>query len=218
MAHKSPRYCLYREFVDAFMKGHPEMTRCTSHHSAQTEWNQIKKDEDLVRKKITEYLDIWNKAGAPKTTEAKKPAPTTTNGKKGSFKKNTRKRIHSSDDEDPNYDPNVVEPEAPTFSKRKATTNEEEMDAETLAKEKPWIARSNEKAAKKKAQAKAQAAKAEIDKIKTPAQESVLKDLKEISERIANLIQVKSMGLLTAENQKTLKKLIEQKKTTYNRY
>ena len=36
------------------------------------------------------------------------------------------------------------------------------MDAETLAKEKPWIARSNEKAAKKKAQAeKAKAAKAE---------------------------------------------------------
>jgi len=86
------------------------------------------------------------------------------------------------------------------------------MDAETLAKEKPWIARSNAKAAKKKAQAKAKAEKEEIDKIKTPAQESVLKDLKEISERIANLIQVKSMGLLTAENQKTLKKLIEQKK------
>ncbi len=30
MAHKSPRYCLYREFVDAYMKGHPEMTRCVS--------------------------------------------------------------------------------------------------------------------------------------------------------------------------------------------
>ena len=30
MAHKSPRYCLYREFVDASMKGHYEMTRCVS--------------------------------------------------------------------------------------------------------------------------------------------------------------------------------------------
>ncbi len=107
----------------------------------------------------------------------------------------------------------MVETEEPTFSQRKAQSTEEEMDAETLAKEKPWIARSNEKAAKKKAQAQAKAAaKAEIEKVKTPAQESVLKDLKEISERIANLIQVKSMGLLTAENQKTLKKLIEQKK------
>ncbi|CAF2849835.1 unnamed protein product [Rotaria sp. Silwood2] len=209
MAHKSPRYCLYREFVDAYMKGHPEMTRCTSHHSAQTEWNQIKKDEELVRKKITEYLDTWNKAGAP-TIETKKSIPIT-NGKKGSTKKLTRKRSHSSEDDDPNYDPNVVESEAPTFSKRKNTLTDD-MDAETLAKEKPWIARSNEKAAKKKAQAQAKAAKVENDKIKTPAQESVLKDLKEISERIANLIQVKSMGLLTPENQKTLKKLIEQKK------
>jgi hypothetical protein len=181
----------------------------TSHHSAQTEWNEIKKDEDLVRKKITDYLDIWNKAGAPTTVETKKPA--ITNGKKASTKKNTRKRTHSTEDEDPNYDPNVVESEAPTFTKRD-TQATEEMDAETLAKEKPWIARSNEKAAKKKAQAQAKAAKIDIDKIKTPAQESVMKDLKEISERIANLIQVKSMGLLTAENQKTLKKLIEQKK------
>lgn len=183
----------------------------TSHHSAQTEWNEIKKDEELVRKKITEYLDIWNKAGAPSAAEAKK-AVQPTNGKKPPPKKSTRKRTHSSDDEDPNYDPNVVESETPTFSKRKNQVNEEEMDAETLAKEKPWVARSNEKAAKKKAQAQAKAEKIEIDKIRTPAQESVLKDLKEISERIANLIQVKSMGLLTAENQKTLKKLIEQKK------
>lgn len=29
-SHKTPRYCLYRDFVDAYMKGHPEMTRCVS--------------------------------------------------------------------------------------------------------------------------------------------------------------------------------------------
>ena len=28
MAQKSPRYRLYQEFVDAYMKGHMEMTRC----------------------------------------------------------------------------------------------------------------------------------------------------------------------------------------------
>ena len=161
-----------------------------------------------MRKRITEYLDVWNQSGAQ--TKAKKSnAPPVE--KKPAAKKTTRKRTRSSDDEDPNYDPDVVEPEAPTFSRRTAPTTDA-MDAETLAKEKPWIARSNEKAAKKRAQAAAKAAQVETDKIKTPAQESVLKDLKEISERIANLIQVKSMGLLTAENQKTLKKLIEQKK------
>ncbi|CAF3134085.1 unnamed protein product [Rotaria socialis] len=209
MAHKSPRYCLYREFVDSYMKGHPDMTRCTSHHSAQTEWNQIKKNEELVRKKITEYLDIWNKAGAQPVEQKKTVA---TNGKKVPTKRSTRKRALSSEDDDPNYDPNVVESVEPTFSKRKNTQVPEEMDEETIAKEKPWIARSNAKAAKKKAQAQAKAVQIDNEKIKTPAQESVLKDLKEISERIANLIQVKSMGLLTPENQKTLKKLIEQKK------
>jgi hypothetical protein len=30
MAQQSPRYCLYRDFVDAYMKCHYEMTRCVS--------------------------------------------------------------------------------------------------------------------------------------------------------------------------------------------
>jgi len=30
MAQKSPRYILYRDFVDAYMKSHHEMTRCVS--------------------------------------------------------------------------------------------------------------------------------------------------------------------------------------------
>ena len=29
-SHKTPRYCLYRTFVDAYMKGHPGMSRCVS--------------------------------------------------------------------------------------------------------------------------------------------------------------------------------------------
>ncbi|CAF1564363.1 unnamed protein product, partial [Adineta steineri] len=179
MAHKSPRYCLYREFVDAFMKGHPEMTRCTSHHTGAT---------------TTTNTTTTTTAAA---ATAKKSGQT--NGKKGPTKKSTRKRTHSTEDEDPNYDPNVVESETPTFTKRANKQPTEEMDDETLAKEKPWIARSNAKAAKKKAQAKAQAEKEESEKIKTPAQESVLKDLKEISERIANLIQVKNLKRLQSK-------------------
>lgn len=30
MSQKSPRYNLYRDFVDAYMKSHFEMTRCVS--------------------------------------------------------------------------------------------------------------------------------------------------------------------------------------------
>jgi hypothetical protein len=224
MAQKSPRYCLYRDFVDAYMKSHHEMTRCVSfkkrillnlflilllfqasHHNAQTEWNQIKINEALVKKKITEYLDKWNKAGQPKC----EPSSKKSSGKKGSTpKKNSQKRTYSSDDDNQNDDPNIIEPVTPTFSKRKASIEILEMDDEILEKEKPWIIRSAEKAAAKKAK---KSAKSEVDQVKTPVQNSVLKDLTEISQRIENLIQVKSMGLLTKENQKTLKKLIEQK-------
>ena len=59
----------------------------TSHHSAQTEWNEIKKDEELVRKKITDYLDIWNKAGAITPTP---PPPTTTTTKTVETKKSAQ--------------------------------------------------------------------------------------------------------------------------------
>ncbi|CAF4843543.1 unnamed protein product, partial [Rotaria magnacalcarata] len=77
-----------------------------------------KKNEELVRKKITEYLDIWNKAGAQPVEQKK---TTATNEKKVPTKRSTRKRALSSEDDDPNYDPNVVESEEPTFSKRKTT-------------------------------------------------------------------------------------------------
>jgi len=230
MAQKSPRYCLYRDFVDAYMKSHHEMTRCVSfkkqiifnlflipgfffkasHHNAQTKWNEIKIDEGLVKRKITEYLDKWNKAGQPK---CESPSKKSSNKKGGTPKNDSRKRTYSSDNDDQNDDPNIVEPVTPTFSKRKASIEVVELDDEISAKEKSWIIHSAEKAAKKKAQTYAES---EAEKIKTPVQASVLKDLTEISQRIENLIQVKSMGLLTAENQKTLKKLIEQKQQRTN--
>ncbi|CAF4919333.1 unnamed protein product, partial [Rotaria socialis] len=48
---------------------------------------------------------------------------------------------------------------------------------------------------------------------KAPAQEKVSKELHEINERIIQLVQVKNMGMATAEQEKQLKKLlVEQKK------
>ena len=45
-----------------------------------------------------------------------------------------------------------------------------------------------------------------------PAQEKVYKELTEINERIASLIQVRQMGLSTAENKKQLKQLMKDRK------
>ena len=50
------------------------------------------------------------------------------------------------------------------------------------------------------------------NRVKTPAQEALVEEIKQISDNIANLIQVKNMGLSTEETNHTLKKLIRQKK------
>jgi hypothetical protein len=49
-------------------------------------------------------------------------------------------------------------------------------------------------------------------RIKAPVQDAVVQDIKEISDRIANLVQVKNMGLSTSDSNRTLKKLLQQKK------
>lgn len=174
-----------------------------SHHNAQTEWNEIKKDQDLVQEKISQYLAKWNNAGRPET-----PPKKTSKQKSITPKRNSQKRTFSSDDDTQNDDPNIIKLKTPTSSKRQATSSTGliELDDELKLKEKSPTINSTETTPKKTVRTP------NSEKNKTPAQETILNDLTTISERIENLIQVKSMGLLTAENQRTLKKLIEQKK------
>jgi hypothetical protein len=153
-----------------------------SHHHAQTKWNEIKINEALVKQKMTEYLDKWNKAGRPE----REPSTKSPGKKGGTPKKDSAKRTFSSDDDTQNADPNMIKPSS---TKRTASIE--------------VINRDNEETSAK-------------EKSKAPAQESVLNDLTTISQRIENLIKVKSMGLLTAENQKTLKRLIAQKQERTN--
>lgn len=127
---------------------------------------------------------------------------------------NERKRTLSSDDEYDPYDSDLetekVTPVEPTFSKRDQQRNDDFND-----ESKPWVRLSLERA---RARAEAQLAKIEArrlareSRIRTPVQEGVEQELKEISERIDSLMQVKNMGLSTSESSLTLKKLLEQKK------
>jgi len=79
----------------------------------------------------------------------------------------------------------------------------------------PWVIRGIEKA---KVRVSAHLAKIEAkrlskeNRVKAPVQEAVIQEIKEITDRIANLIQVKNMGLSTDETNHTLQKLIRQKK------
>jgi hypothetical protein len=155
------------------------------------EWDQIKSSEELIKSKIETYLSLESTPVVE-----------------------TRKRTFSSDDEtpshDPLFDPDFVTPVIPTFSKRGPRQAAEEDDPE-----KPWVMRGIEKA---KARVEAHLAKIEArrrarqDRIKTPAQEAITKDIQEITERIENLTQVKNMGLSTEETTVTLKRLAQQKK------
>ncbi|CAF1077221.1 unnamed protein product [Rotaria sordida] len=188
------RYSLYRTFVDAYMKAHPEQTRSISHSGAQSEWNQLKSNEKHVQEKIDEYLEKFHSSSqsglkldkdenetTKKTRGRKKKCESTIElEKSGRVTKRRKKRDESSDpDFDPDFDPDPSPPLPSSKQQEKIRTA-----AEILAK-----------------------------KTKAPAQDKVSKELHEINERIIQLVQVKNMGMATNEQEKQLKKLlVEQKK------
>ncbi|CAF0879390.1 unnamed protein product [Adineta steineri] len=214
-SHKTPRYCLYRQFVDAYMKGHPDMTRCLSHTAAQAEWNDIKTNEITVKEKIDEYLAKFNSSSAcgldrveieqPKKTRGrkKKAEPNVERESLGRVAKRRKKRAPSSEIE------NEIINENEKQQQQQDEEEEEEDDDEgekTVAEEEPV-------AAKKKPGKIRTAAEILAKKTRAPAQEKVSKEIYEINERIIQLVQVKNMGMATAEQEKQLKKLlVEQKK------
>jgi hypothetical protein len=156
----------------------------------------------LIRSNIEKYLESWKKS-----TETKPSIDDST--------VNGRKRAISSDDDtqmqDPTFDPDLVVPVTPTFSQRIARKSKDEDDDES----KPWVVRGIEKAKARVASHLAKIAAKRLAKetrVLAPAQEAIVQEINDITERIANLVQVKNMGLSTEESDYTLKKLLRQKK------
>ncbi|CAF0991460.1 unnamed protein product [Didymodactylos carnosus] len=169
-----------------------------SHHSAQTEWNAIKKNEELVKEKIEEYLEIYNRSGAAGLPE--QPS------RKAMKKAKKQKRLDGGSDDD---DPVIQQVVASVEATRQTTPAPTTTSAPTTNGSPPKPATNGSVSATNGANSK-------LEKSKAPAQEQALKELAEINERIASLVQVKNMGLSTAENQKQLKKLCEQRKAKTN--
>ncbi|CAF1070651.1 unnamed protein product [Rotaria sp. Silwood1] len=211
MTSKAPQLALYKSFVDAYTKGHPGMSKYALHYNTQLEWNKMKNNEDLIKKTIDKYLEV-----SKKTNENETKKQSSNNNKITQEKTiiSERKRRLSSDDEHEPYElvaePEFVTPIEPTFTLRDSSKPTEFNDLN-----KPWVFRSFERA---KARVDARIAKiqarriASQNRVKTPAQEGVVQEIKEISERIASLVQVKNMGLSTPDSNHTLKKLLEQKR------
>ncbi|CAF1379909.1 unnamed protein product [Rotaria sp. Silwood1] len=187
------RYSLYRTFVDAYMKAHPEKTRSISHSDAQAEWNQLKTNEKIVQEKIDTYLEKYhssstsglhinkdeNEPKKKKIRGRKKKCETTNENENNS--RGTKRRKKREESSDPDFDPDSSSVPPPSSSSKSEKIR---TAAEILAK-----------------------------KSKAPAQDKVSKELHEINERIIQLVQVKNMGMATNEQEKQLKKLlVEQKK------
>ncbi|CAF5220925.1 unnamed protein product, partial [Rotaria magnacalcarata] len=51
---------LYSMFIDAYMKARPNEKRDVKLHDGQAEWSEIKCNEEYVKEKIEEYLEIYN--------------------------------------------------------------------------------------------------------------------------------------------------------------
>ena len=178
-----------------------------SHTAAQAEWNQIKSDEKVVQQKIDEYMETFkasSAAGLPPNEDDDQPKKTRGRKKKSENKveknkatrpgKRGRKRAHSSDYENELLNENE-------HNEENGNDDDEENDDDDD---------SNSKKAPPKIRT---AAEILAKKSKAPAQDKVAKELYEINERIIQLVQVKNMGMATAEQEKQLKKLlVEQKK------
>ncbi|CAF3351676.1 unnamed protein product [Rotaria socialis] len=212
MASKTSQFTLYKSFVDAFTTGHPNMTKYACHYNAQLEWKKLKNNEDLIKKNIEKYLEASKISNENETKESSSTKNISTQEK---ITTNERKRTLSSDDDELepyelNLESEFVTPVEPTFTKRDSSQPTEFNDLS-----KPWVYRSFERA---RARVEARVAKiqarrvASENRIKTPAQEAVIEQIKDISERIASLVQVKNMGLSTTDSNITLKKLLQQKK------
>ncbi|CAF1243948.1 unnamed protein product [Adineta steineri] len=202
------RYCLYRTFVDVYMKAHADVPRKISHAQAQTEWNQIKGDEKNVQAKIDEYTERFKSssaAGLGLDVEVEK--------KKDNDEENENEDNDDGNDDD--YEPqkkkrgrkkkcesNIGFENGGRVSKKRRK-RDESSDPEFEPEEPPTKPKEKMRTA------------AEIlaKKSKAPAQEKVANELHEINERIIQLVQVKNMGMATNEQEKQLKKLlVEQKK------
>ncbi|CAF3323023.1 unnamed protein product [Rotaria socialis] len=187
------RYSLYRSFVDAYMKAHAEKPRKISHAEAQAEWNSAKTDEKKVQQKLDEYLEKI-KANGTSTMDVEEENVNDNSEEKEPVKK-TRGRKKKTE--------STIEFENGGRVTKRRRKRDESSDPDF----------DPASPAPKGSEKIRTAAEILAKNTKAPAQEKVSKELHEINERIIQLVQVKNMGMATAEQEKQLKKLlVEQKK------
>ncbi|CAF1535329.1 unnamed protein product, partial [Didymodactylos carnosus] len=186
-----------------------------AHHSGQVEWNALKHNEERVREKIEEYLETYNRSGA-----AGLPLEMSQSAKRklAVKKKMERKRRHSDSDVDDNE-----KEQMPIIEKEIDAADEEEEEWTTGTHSQPaTVTQTASNAPPLKGTItilpdgrkvyKYPRKKERSNRVRAPAQELVNCELKTINEQIVSLVQIKNMGLSTADTKKQLKKLFDERK------
>ncbi|CAF1635953.1 unnamed protein product, partial [Adineta ricciae] len=229
---KSQGATLYKRFVDAYMKARPEEKRAVKHHDAQVEWNSIKHNEELVQEKIEEYLETYDKLGAPENAGlARPPSPEVIERRetRGRPKKDAKANPTTTADKENSGENKKKDEDWNEVDDLDDLDDDEEEEEEEVEVEKKKKKKKSYYVKKRKpadediildptlaAQTTGGPLEPLPKKIRQPAQEKAYKELSAINERIASLVQVRQMGLATAENKKQLKQLIiDRKKKAY---
>ncbi|CAF3398459.1 unnamed protein product, partial [Rotaria sp. Silwood2] len=222
---------LYKTFVDAYMKARPNEKRDVKHHNAQVEWNEIKWNEEYVKEKIEEYLEIYNELRASSNQGLERlpllnysnQSKTNRNRPVKRIKTNqTNKRTNQNnnenkkDDEQPNnfddfHDDHDDDQDDDGDDNNDQEKNKNKKDYR-IKKCKPFDEELIEDLRELPPVGKVPLEPLSKTK-RQPAQERAYNELNAISDRIASLVQVKQMGLFTAENRKQLKQLMKDRQT-----
>ncbi|CAF4489521.1 unnamed protein product, partial [Rotaria sp. Silwood2] len=224
---------LYKSFVEAYMKARPDEKRSVKHHNAQVEWNEIRWNEEYVKEKIEEYLETYNELIAS-SNQGLEHQPSSISSNQPNANRNRRVKRNKLDqsnettNQDNNENKNDDEQSngSDDVDDDEDDQDDDEDDDENQEKKKKKKKKKNYNIKKRKLgheesieDPRALSSVGNVlfeplpkDK-RQPAQERAYKELSAINDRIASLIQVKQMGLLTAENRKQLRQLMKERKT-----
>ncbi|CAF0966810.1 unnamed protein product [Rotaria sp. Silwood1] len=226
---------LYKMFVDAYMKARPDEKKATKHRGAIAEFNEIKLDEEYLKEKIEEYLEIYNKLSATNNQDCEYQ-PNVNRSRVLKRNRTDQSNETTNQDNDENNNDDEESNDCDYFDKNENDQNHTDYDDDELYDEddQEKTKKNNKKPNNNNNIKKRKLIDEELLKdphglpcvrgvplvplsadTRQPAQQRAFRELSAINDRIASLIQVKQMGLLTPENRNQLKQLMQDRKTKH---
>ncbi|CAF3380058.1 unnamed protein product [Rotaria socialis] len=231
LSKKTQGASLYSMFIDAYMKARPNEERNVKLHGGQAEWSEIKCNEEYVKEKIEEYLEIYNEFCAASTQHLERPtSPRAVKKRKFNHCRQGKKNRNENETNQENSENGEEDEECDIFvnfnDEDEDDDNDDDDDDGQDGKRRNKSNKKKSSISKKKKPADKELmedlnnlsdlagfALKPLEKDKRhPAQQRIFNELTAINSHIASLVQVKQMGLLTPENTRQLKQLMKDRK------